>query len=72
MSDEANAVLKKMEVGFALFGFPNDYGRPFRLSKDRSWENVSPSVVQELIESGSIEAVADRGDGEKEYRSVTE
>lgn len=70
MSEEAETVLKMMRAGSALVGSIGDYGRPFRLERDDTWDNVGFSIVQELVEGGKITRAADRGAGQMEYRAA--
>jgi hypothetical protein len=71
MSEEAKAVLSQMRAGRVLVGCIADFGRPFRLERENTWDDVNVSTALELIESGSIRAVADRGGGQMEFRTVT-
>jgi hypothetical protein len=68
MSEEAEAVLSRMLSGWVLVGAESDFGRPFRLEHDGTWDNVSFSVAQEVLESGRVVAGADRGNSQREYR----
>ena len=73
MSKDATAILDAMrEAGLPLVGSIGDYGRSFRLERDGTWDDVSFSIAQELIEAGSIRPVLDRGAGQLEYRAATD
>jgi hypothetical protein len=71
MSTEAQTVLNQLRAGSVLVGSFGDYGRPFRLERDGTAENdVSLSIVHELLERGNITRVADRGSGQAEYAAL--
>jgi hypothetical protein len=57
-----------MQAGGVLVGSLGDYDRPFRLEHDGTWDDVSGSIARQLIESGKLTCVADRGAGQTEYK----
>jgi len=70
LSDEAKEVLRRMERGLVLVGSISDFDRPFRPEHNDTWDDVSLSITNELLQAHRIGATHDRGNSQREFRPV--